>query len=155
MVKDIIKYNEKEYQLSTVNINGCFETMIFPIENGVVSGNEVYMNRVFTAGESHDMHKNIYYHPEMYLSDDAIANYLKSKEEDFKSDSIFVVGGYINEHGDTDNWIEKLFDDEEQAKACCEFLNRTKSQENVKYNTYEVNGLCNEDYISKLKYLNI
>lgn len=156
MVKDIINYNGKEYQLATVNINGCFETMIFPIENGVISGNEVYMCRVYNAGQSHDEHRDIYYHPERYLSDEAIANYLKSKEDDFKiDDSIFVVGGYINEHGDTDTWIEKLFDDEEQANACCEFLNRTKSQDNVSFNTYKVDGLCKEDYISKLKYLNI
>lgn len=154
MIKDIIKYNGKEYQLSTININGCFETMIFPIEKGIVSGNEVYMCRLYNARQSHNEHSDIYYHPEKYLSDEAIANYLKSKEENFKGDNIYVVGGYINESGDEDTWIEELFDDEAQANACCEFLNLTKSQENVEYNMYEVNGLCREDYISKLRYLN-
>lgn len=46
MVKDIIKYNKKEYQLSTVFIEKMklFETMIFPIENGIVSDNEVFLS---------------------------------------------------------------------------------------------------------------
>ena len=154
MIKDIITYNGKDYQLSTVSIDGCFETMIFPIENGVISGNEVYMCRLYNATQSHDEHRDIYYHPEKYLSDEAIADYLKSKEEDFKDNNVYAVCGHINESGDTDIWIEELFDDEKQANACCEFLNRIKSYKNVEHNMYEVNGLCSEDYISKLRYLN-
>ncbi len=44
MVKDIIKYKEKEYQLSTVFIEnmGLFETIPFSIENGIVTGRNVY-----------------------------------------------------------------------------------------------------------------
>lgn len=79
MIKDIIKYNEKEYQLSTVNINGCFETMIFPIENGIISGNEVYCFRTVRASESHNKHRDIYYHYDKYLSDKAIEKYLVCK----------------------------------------------------------------------------
>lgn len=67
--------------------------------------------------------------------------------------NIFVVCGYINESGDTDTWIEELFDDEEQAKACCEFLNLTKSQDNVEFSWHEM-YISTEDYISKLRYLN-
>lgn len=154
MVKDIIKYNGNEYQLSTVNIDGCFETMIFPIKDGVISGKEVYMARLYHAGQSCDLHGDIYYHPEKYLSNEAIAEYLESKEEDFKSNNIYIIYGHIDEHGDTDAWVEELFDDEEQAKACCEFLNLTKSQDNVEYSLCENDGFCNEDYVSKLKYLN-
>ncbi len=84
MVKDVIRYNDKNYQLSTVNLDGVLETMIFPIEDGVVSGREVYCFRTVKAGESMDKHGDIYYHPEKYLSDEAIAEYIKSKEEDFE-----------------------------------------------------------------------
>ena len=156
MVKDYITFNEKRYQLSTVYINGIFETMIFPIENGIISGSEVYREECYNAGQSHDIHKDIYYHPGKYLSEEAINEYLKSKEEDFVTNNkIYVVGGYINEHGDTSTWLEKLFDNEEQAKACCKFLNLTKTQTNVEFSMYEVDGICNEDYISKLRYLTI
>lgn len=79
MIKDIIKYNDKEYQLSTVNIDGCFETMIFPIKDGVISGKEVYMARLYHARQSCDLHGDIYYHPEKYLSDKAIEKYLACK----------------------------------------------------------------------------
>ena len=82
MVKDIIKYKEKEYQLSTVFIEnmGLFETMIFPIENGIVSGSEVYYYRTARAGESKNKHEDIYYHPEKYLSDKAIEKYLACRD---------------------------------------------------------------------------
>lgn len=154
MVKNIIRYNDKEYQLSTVNIDGCFETMIFPIENGVVLGREVYCCRVYSAGESQLVHKDVLYNSEKYLSSEAIAEYVVSQEEDYISiNKIYIVGGYINEHGDEDTWIEKVFEDEEQAQACCEYLNLTELQTNTKYHWYEVDGFCSEDYITKLKTL--
>ena len=84
MIKDVIGYNNKEYQLSTVNLDGMLETMIFPIEDGVVSGREVYCFRNVEAGVSYDKHKDIYYNPEKYLSNEAIVEYMKSKEEDFE-----------------------------------------------------------------------
>lgn len=61
MPKDIIKYNEKEYQLSTVYLEKMkiYETMIFPVENGVVSGNEVYCSRTMYAEESKYKHIDI------------------------------------------------------------------------------------------------
>jgi hypothetical protein len=81
MVKDIIKYNEKEYQLSTVHIENMamFETMIFPIENGIVSGKEVYCYRTTDVGKSQSKHKDIYYNAEKYLSERAIEKYLACK----------------------------------------------------------------------------
>lgn len=81
MVKDIIKYNEKEYQLSTVFIENMavFETMIFPIENGIVSGSEVYCYRTRDAGNSKYKHEDIYENVEKYLSDKAIEKYLVCK----------------------------------------------------------------------------
>lgn len=87
MIKDILEYKDKKYQLSTVNLDGLglFETMIFPIEHGVVSGKEVYCFRTFEAGESHDKHRDIYYHSENYISDEAIAKYLKEKEDWFNT----------------------------------------------------------------------
>ena len=83
MVKDIITYNEQTYQLSTVNIDGMLETMVFPIINGVVSCNEVYCFRTCKADQSLLKHTDIYYHPEKHLNFDAIAEYLQSKEEYF------------------------------------------------------------------------
>ena len=81
MIQDCIKYNGKEYQLSTARLSNMIETMIFPIENGVVSGNEVYCFRTVNANESINKHKDVYYHPEKYLSDEAVAEYMKSKED--------------------------------------------------------------------------
>lgn len=82
MVKDIIKYNEKEYQLSTVFLEkmALFETMVFPIENGIVSGNEVYCYRTRDAGESKYKYTDIYENTEKYLSDKAIEKYFACKK---------------------------------------------------------------------------
>lgn len=82
MIKDIIKYSDKEYQLSTVYIENMstFETMIFPIKNGKVSGEEVYCFRTLRAGESQKKHEDIYYHPENYVTKEAIEKYLVCKD---------------------------------------------------------------------------
>ena len=155
MFKDTIKFNGKEYQLSTVNLGGCYETMVFPIEDGRISGKEVCMCSVYTSYGSQEVHKDILFHPEKYLTDEAIAEYLREKEEDIYSTSIWIVYGHIDEHGDTDTWVEELFDNEVQAKACCEFLNMTKNQKNVEYSISENAGFNNEDWVAKLKYLSM
>lgn len=82
MIKDIIKYDNKEYQLSNIYIEdmATFETMIFPIENSKVSGKEVYCFRTSKAGESKNKYEDIYYHPEKYISEEAITEYTKEKE---------------------------------------------------------------------------
>ena len=84
MIKDIIKYDNKEYQLSTIYIENMaiFETMIFPIENGKVSGKEVYCFRTLRANESKWKHTDIYEHPEKYVSNRAIEKYLACKKCD-------------------------------------------------------------------------
>lgn len=83
MIKDIIGCDGIEYQLSTVYFEdtGIHETMIFPIINGVVSGEEVYAFRTLDSQESQKKHADAYYNPVKYLSTEAIDKYLKSKEE--------------------------------------------------------------------------
>ena len=86
-MKDIIYnvYTGKEYQVSTAFVYDCyFETMIFPIEEGVVSGREVYKWESYSLEEAVDKHRDIKNNPEKYISDEAIAEYMKSKEEDFE-----------------------------------------------------------------------
>lgn len=84
MLKDILIYEGKKYQLSGVKINGCFETMIFPIIDGVVSDIEVYCFRTTEVYKFHNKYRDIYYHPKKYVSKEAITKYLKEKEEYFK-----------------------------------------------------------------------
>ena len=82
MVKDIIQYNNKKFLLSTILRDNCvFETMIFPIINGQVSESEVYTFRTVESGRSHNKHKDIYVHPEKYVSSEAVQQYLDSKED--------------------------------------------------------------------------
>lgn len=82
MIKDYIKYEEKEYQVSTVNIDGMLETMIFPVENGIVSGSEVYKFRTCNAGESKNKHRDIVTNVENYISKEAIERYLEAKDRE-------------------------------------------------------------------------
>lgn len=107
MVKDIITYNEQKYQLSTINIDGVLETMVFPIINGIVSGNEVYCLRTCDAGKSLKTHTDIYYHPEKYLNFDSITAYLQSKKEyfdEFGIEEVRFQWGFLNKYllGETD-----------------------------------------------------
>lgn len=46
---------------------------------------------------------------------------------------IYLVYGNINESGDTDTWVEDIFDNLEQAEACAEWRNIMKTQKNVSY----------------------
>lgn len=80
MIKDIIKYNNKKYQLSTTNLDGMLETMVFPIEYGVVSGKSVYTFRTFNSTESQGMHKDILNHPEKYITDESPSPSNKEKK---------------------------------------------------------------------------
>ena len=81
MIKDYIEYNDKKYQLSTIYNDYEFETMVFPIENGVVSGAEVYKFTTFNSSESRKKHRDIYENPEKYVSSEAVQQYLDSKED--------------------------------------------------------------------------
>ena len=160
MVKDIIYYNGKIYQVSTCKVydNTCFETMIFPIDNeNNVTGHEVYCFHTFEPGESENKHRDIILHPEKYVSDEVIVNYWKSKEynSDDTSDDIYIVMGTILEHGEPlDSWVEEVFDNEEQANACYQYLNHMKTQSNVNYwVTNKVYQFCKVDYVQQLKEL--
>lgn len=44
-MKNDIEYNGKSYQVSTIELHWGYETMIFPVIDGVVSGSEVYKYR--------------------------------------------------------------------------------------------------------------
>ena len=66
------------------------------------------------------------------------------------TEELHIVYGFIDEHGDIDTWVEEIFANREQASACRDYLNLTKSQENVHYFINIHYGLCNEDYVSKL-----
>lgn len=81
MIKDIIQYNGKEYKLSIKFIEKIklFEIMIFPIENGIVSNNEVYCFRTINANELECKYTDIYENVKKYLSDEAIEMYLACK----------------------------------------------------------------------------
>ena len=86
-MKDIIHdvYTGKEYQVSTAFVYDCyFETMIFPIEDGVVSGREVYKWEAYNIEEAVDKHRDIKNRPQAYISEESIAEYLKLKEKDFE-----------------------------------------------------------------------
>ena len=74
MIKDIIQYNGKEYKLSITFIEKIklFKIIIFPIENGIVSNNEVCYFRTINVND-------IYENMEKYLSDKAIEKYLVCK----------------------------------------------------------------------------
>lgn len=80
MLKDIIKYRDKEYQLSAVKISNVFETMIFPVENEIVYGNEVYCFRTTKIEKYEAKYKDILYHPEKYLTEKAIEKYLACRD---------------------------------------------------------------------------
>lgn len=92
-----------------------------------------------------------------YAAVDNKPYYFCGKRGDYKmfepveeENKIYIVIGHIYESGDEDVWIEKMFEDKEQANACCEYLNITNKQDNVTYYLSEHNGFCKEDYISKL-----
>lgn len=65
---------------------------------------------------------------------------------------IYIIMGYINESGDEDTWVDEVFTDKEQAEACCEYLNLTKTQDNIEFSRFEMN-VNTEDYIEKLSYI--
>lgn len=65
---------------------------------------------------------------------------------------IYIIMGYINESGDEDTWVDEVFTDKEQAEACCEYLNLTKTQDNIEFSWFEMN-VNTEDYIEKLSYI--
>lgn len=85
MLKDIIEYDGKTYQLSTIVLKkycDILETKVFHIENGIVSDYEVFCFRALTINKALDCHYDILHHSKKYLNDKAIKEYLRKKEEE-------------------------------------------------------------------------
>lgn len=79
-MKDYIEYKGKTYQISTVEINRLFETMIFPVDNGVVSGYEIYCYKTSDLFMAEYKHQEIIHYPELFVSSEAKSKYLKDRE---------------------------------------------------------------------------
>lgn len=88
MLKDIIEYKNKEYQLSCSSVSNhtIYEIMIFPIENEMISENEVYCFRTTDVHDAASEYHKILNNQYLYVSEEAINKYLKSKEEDVITD---------------------------------------------------------------------
>lgn len=83
-IKDDIEYKWKSYQVSTIELHGIYETMVFPVIDGIVSGSEVYKYRSCDRDDVINRHFDIVKHPETYLNENLIEEYKNSLEEDFK-----------------------------------------------------------------------
>ena len=99
MIKNDIEYNGKSYQVSTIVLDWGYETMIFPVIDGVVSGSEVYKYRTCLKSDSEDKHFDIVKHPKKYLDENCIEEYKKSLEEDFKLTDIEKFKNFFDEMG--------------------------------------------------------
>lgn len=97
MIKNEIEYKGKSYQVSTIDLHCGYETMIFPIINGVVSGSELYKYRTCLKSDSTNKHFDIVIHPEKYLDEKIIENYKESLEEDIKLTDIEKFKDFFNE----------------------------------------------------------
>lgn len=94
---DYIKYNNKEYQLSCSYVNYTYELMVFPIENGIVSGHEVYCHRTTDFNSIMSLYNLILENPSLYLNQKIIEEYLDSKEEDFKTTDLHKYEKFLND----------------------------------------------------------
>ena len=99
MIKNDIEYNGKSYQVSTIDLHWVYETMIFPVIDGVVSGSEVYKYRTCLKSDSENKHFDIVKHPKKYLDENCIEEYKKSLEEDFKLTDIEKFKNFFDEMG--------------------------------------------------------
>ena len=64
---------------------------------------------------------------------------------------IYIVNGHKTEVGYESTWIEEIFEDEEQAKACCKLIELSGySINNAKYYISE-HEICTHDYIEELE----
>lgn len=54
---------------------------------------------------------------------------------------VYIINGCMNESGDTFAWVEEVFENEEQAKACCKFLELTNNdgRKNFHISEHEIN----------------
>lgn len=98
-MKDIIEYENKRYQVSTINFDntGMYQTMIFPIVNGQIDGREVYCFNTFNINEAITRHNTILKAPSVFVSQDAIQKYLESKKEEFKVNDLQKFKDFFDE----------------------------------------------------------
>lgn len=148
MIKDIIKYNKKEYQVSTTCTGNkyTFETMIFPIENNIVSCKEVYYFGTMEMTESCNKQKDIYYHPEKYLTEEAINEYLKSKKEETVMDVFYTAFRYLENHKIfNDRFIDELYIAVVKVNPDTNEIDDDKTK-NTKVQVWLEHGLYEEKY---------
>lgn len=81
-MKNDIKYAGKSYQVSTIELQWGYETMIFPIIAGIISGDEIYKYRTCIKTGAINKHFDILKYPEKYVDDKAIEAYKESLKED-------------------------------------------------------------------------
>ena len=98
-MKNDIEYNGKSYQVSTIELYWGYETMIFPVIDGMVSGSEVYKYRTCLKSDSENKHFDIVKHPKKYLDENCIEEYKKSLEEEFKLTDIEKFKNFFDEMG--------------------------------------------------------
>lgn len=87
MKKYIIEYNGKKFQLSTTilkNYCSIIEIMIFPIEDGIVSGSEIFCHRTLNPTLAAFCCADIRNNPEKFLNEEAIQKYKNQKEKMFE-----------------------------------------------------------------------
>lgn len=99
MIKNDIEYDGKSYQVSTIDLHWGYETMVFPVIDGVVSGSEVYKYRTCLKSDSENKHFDIVKHPKKYLDENIIYAYKESLDEDFKLTDIEKFKNFFDEMG--------------------------------------------------------
>ena len=120
MIRDIVKHNDKEYQVTTVyfRATNIRTTEVRLIENGETLRDVVYHFVTTESGESQDKHKDILCNPEKYLSEEAIRQYLIDRRggpmtnfRKIQSMSVEELAKWLDQNGMWDNspW-SKWFD---------------------------------------------
>ena len=64
------------------------------------------------------------------------------------SKKIYIVNGYECKYNEEIYWIEDIFEDEEQAKACCKYF--SIRNDNAEYSISE-HEICTDDYVKDLE----
>lgn len=64
------------------------------------------------------------------------------------SKKIYIVNGYERKYNEEIYWIEDIFENEEQAKACCKYF--SIRNDNAEYSISE-HEICTDDYVKDLE----
>lgn len=116
MIRDIVKYNDREYRVTTIYFpaTNIHTTEVRLIENGSVTDEVVYHFVTVESSESQDKHKDILDNLEKYLSEAAIRKYLIDRRggpmtnfRKLQSMSIDELAEWLDENGVVDNspWV--------------------------------------------------